>query len=208
MINREDMLELTRRMTLKRHCLSRAAGAYFDENGEIDGTFNTHFLKLSPASASSNLALAKTIPFSGTNRQLKEYLFPGQDKNARQLWQLLTELKRCSLKNDALLDVLYDLAAERIPKGEPSALILFSGSYDVPMKASDKERLWESEEVYDFLICAFCSLKAPYEPGEAVFGFLFPAFADRTADDEHILIYTRPGFETVTGGLKELFTAE
>ena len=45
-INREDMLELTRRMTPKRNCFSRIAGAYFDEEGFVDGTFNRHFLNL------------------------------------------------------------------------------------------------------------------------------------------------------------------
>ena len=33
MINREDMLELTRRMTPARSSVSRIAGAYFDEEG-------------------------------------------------------------------------------------------------------------------------------------------------------------------------------
>lgn len=32
-INREDMMELTRRMTLSRNCFSRLAGAYMDEEG-------------------------------------------------------------------------------------------------------------------------------------------------------------------------------
>ena len=41
MIQREDMLELTRRMTPARSCISRIAGAYFDEEGYVDGTFNT-----------------------------------------------------------------------------------------------------------------------------------------------------------------------
>lgn len=47
MINRDDMLELTRRMTPARASIDRIAGAYFDEEGYVDGTFNTHFLKLS-----------------------------------------------------------------------------------------------------------------------------------------------------------------
>ena len=46
MINRDDMLELTRRMTVKRNCFDRIAGAYMDEEGFIDGTFNQHFLNL------------------------------------------------------------------------------------------------------------------------------------------------------------------
>lgn len=43
-IDREDMLELTRRMTIARNCFNRVAGAYMDEEGFIDGSFNTHLL--------------------------------------------------------------------------------------------------------------------------------------------------------------------
>ena len=43
-INREDMLELTRRMTVKRSSMTRIAGAYMDREGYVDGTFNTNFL--------------------------------------------------------------------------------------------------------------------------------------------------------------------
>ena len=71
MIDREDMLELTRRMTVKRASMTRIAGAYMERDGEIDGTFNTSFLKLSAAEKEKNLALAKTIPFAETNRKLK-----------------------------------------------------------------------------------------------------------------------------------------
>ena len=41
MINREDMLALTRRMTVKRTSITRIAGGYMDIDGFIDGTFNT-----------------------------------------------------------------------------------------------------------------------------------------------------------------------
>ena len=54
-IDREDMLGLTRRMTVSRNCFSRIAGAYMDEEGFIDGTFNTHFLKLSGSEKEKNL---------------------------------------------------------------------------------------------------------------------------------------------------------
>ena len=36
MINREDMLELTRRMTPARNCFDRVAGAYINDMGEVD----------------------------------------------------------------------------------------------------------------------------------------------------------------------------
>ena len=72
-IDREDMLELTRRMTVSRSCFSRIAGAYMDEEGFIDGTFNTHFLKLSGSEKEKNLNIAKTVPYSNTNVNLKNY---------------------------------------------------------------------------------------------------------------------------------------
>ena len=46
-INREHMLELTRRMTVSRTAMTRIAGCYMDKDGFVDGTFNTNFLKLS-----------------------------------------------------------------------------------------------------------------------------------------------------------------
>ena len=47
--------------------------AYFDEEGYVDGTFNTHFLKLSAAERSRNLNQAKTLLLAKTNEELKEY---------------------------------------------------------------------------------------------------------------------------------------
>ena len=41
-INREEMLELTRRMTISRTAMTRIAGCYMDKEGFVDGTFNTN----------------------------------------------------------------------------------------------------------------------------------------------------------------------
>lgn len=82
MINRDDMLELTRRMTPARASIDRIAGAYFDEEGYVDGTFNTHFLKLSASERAKNLELAKMVLISKTNEQLREYRIP-EEKESR-----------------------------------------------------------------------------------------------------------------------------
>ena len=188
-INREDMLELTRRMTLKRNCFDRIAGAYMDEEGFIDGTFNKHFLKLSAKDQQINLNIAKVIPFSETNVQLQEYAFGEANRKPGSIWQLLMALKECGLKNDAMLDVFYEEFSDKYHTSGSYAVYFFHGSYDVPLKASDKESLWESEEVYQFLICAVCPVNGEYEPGEPECGFLFPAFKNRSSDTERINIY-------------------
>jgi len=194
-INREDMLELTRRMTLKRNCFGRIAGAYMDEEGYVEGTFNRHFLKLSAAEQSANLAIAKTIPFSKTNVNLREYCFTQEEEQAGSLWQLLMGLKDCELKNDALLDIFYEYVGENYRPGKPYAVYVFFGTYDVPLKGEDKEQLWESEEVYPFLICAICPVHGDYEPGEPEYGFLFPAFRNRSGDEHRMNVYRADGRE-------------
>ena len=94
-IDREDMLELTRRMTIARNCFNRVAGAYMDEEGFIDGSFNTHFLKLSPADKEKQLAIAKTIPYAKTNEQLKNFRIDSRQKKPGSIWHLLTALRDC-----------------------------------------------------------------------------------------------------------------
>ncbi|MBQ8662312.1 MAG: DUF4317 family protein [Eubacterium sp.] len=189
MINRDDMLELTRRMTPSRSCFDRIAGAYIDDMGALDETFNIHFGKLSGSDKAKNLELAKTVPFAKTNVQLKEYTFPEEAKGRDSMFQLLNAIQQCGLKNDALMEVLYEQIADGYPVDHEFAVFVFHGVYDVPLKGKDKESLWESEEVYDFIICTVSPMRAQYEPAEPVFGFLYPAFSDRSADKDKIDVF-------------------
>lgn len=189
MINREDMLELTRRMTVARTSFTRIAGCYVDRDGEYDGSFNTNFLKLSGGEKSRNLKIAKTIPFADTNKKLKQYEFEKSAQKPGSMWQFLMAAKECGLKNDALLDTFYDVIMERYDTESEYAILLFHDRYDVPVKASDKECLGESEEIFEYLICAICPLEEEYTPGMPEWGFLFPAFTDRGTDLNHINIF-------------------
>lgn len=181
-INREDMLELTRRMTVKRNCFSRIAGAYIDEEGYVDGTFNRHFWNLSAKEQEENLAIAKTIPFAETNERVKEYKLSSKSEGPGSFYQTMMALRESRLKNDALLEVVYEFMAEELEKGSPYAIYFYYGNYDIPIKAQDKEQLEDSEEVYEFLLCAICPVHGDYEVDTPTTGFMFPAFSDRSAD--------------------------
>lgn len=189
MINREEMLELTRRMTPSRTSITRIAGCYVDKEGEFDGSFNTNFLKLPPSERSKNLKLAKAVPFSETNVNLKKYEFSQNARKPGSMWQLLMAMRECGLKNDALMDTFYDIVMENYHAESGYAILFFHDRYDIPAKAADKERLWESEEVFEYLICVICSLEGEYEAGSPECGFLFPAFTDRSGDLNHIAVF-------------------
>ena len=177
-IDREDMLALTRRMTVKRTSITRIAGAYIDPDGIIDGTFNTRFLKLSGPEKVRNLEIAKAIPFAETNVRLRRYMIPEEMTGKGSMWQLLTGAKTSGLENDALLDVFYEIVAENYRTDHEYGVFLFHDRYDIPAKAADHERLGESEQTFEYLICAICPVNGDYEAGEPECGFLFPAYSD------------------------------
>ena len=131
MINREDMLELTRRMTLARTSFVRMAGCYTDSDGEYDGSFNIHFLKLSGSEKARNLAIAKKIPFAESNEKLREYRFPETSQGPGSIWQMLMALRECGLKNDALLETFYDILIEGLQIHGAYAIYMFYDRYDI-----------------------------------------------------------------------------
>lgn len=178
-INRDDMLELTRRMTISRNCFHRIAGAYFDSEGYVDGTFNIHFHKLPKAEQNQKLKIAQAIPFAETNVALKEYRFSESAKKQGSVWQFLKGILDSDLKNDALMDIFYEMFGERYKAGHDYGIYFLLGRYDIPRKGTDMESQWESEEVYRFIICAICPVDGDYEPQEPECGFLFPAYRDR-----------------------------
>ena len=114
MINRDDMLELTRRMTPKRTCISYIAGAYLDRDGNLDGSFHTHMSRLSESEKKTNLEIAKAIPFAESNVKLREYAFPlGKTGRRQSMSPLLAALLEKGLEDDELLQVFYEVVAEK-----------------------------------------------------------------------------------------------
>lgn len=128
MINREDMLELTRRMTPARTSFVRMAGCYTDSDGEYDGSFNIHFLKLSGSEKARNLAIAKKIPFAESNEKLREYRFPETSQGPGSIWQMLMALRECGLKNDALSARWLENTSREILSVDFCSLPLWTGA--------------------------------------------------------------------------------
>lgn len=186
-IDREELMELTRRMTVKRNCFSRIAGAYIDKEGWVDGTFHTHFGKLKEAERAEKLSHAKAVLFGDTNVQVQQFPF----SKGAGFQKMLLALRECELKNDGMLDVLYEQVAQNYSANKDYAILFYYGSYDVPRKATDKTVLEDSEEVYNFMVCACCPLWDDYELSEPDWGFLYPAFTERSNQIGDIVVYQK-----------------
>jgi len=199
MINREDMLELTRRMTVKRNCISRIVGAYFDREGFVDGTFNIHFLKLSESEREKNLKLCKAVPFAETNTELKEMKIPDAALKPGSAVHFLKSAIDTEFKNDALFDAFYDYFGENMVLPYDFALYFFLGNYDIPLKGTDKVEQWESEEMYKFLIGIVCPVDKDYEPSDPVCGFIYPAYKNKGAYENLINVYNSDKYPEIRG---------
>jgi hypothetical protein len=120
------------------------------------------------------------------------------------------QLKNSQLKDDDLLDDFYESIINNYDYTGNFLILVFHDAYDVITKTKDNIKIDESEEVYEYVLCAICpvSLSAPglryFEEENTIKarirdwvveapsnGFVFPAFIDRSSDVNSIMYYTK-----------------
>ena len=167
----------------------------------------------------ANKALSGTI---GNN--LLELKFPIEEEEVGGRQHILMALRASKLEDENLLDTFYDLVIDTYDHAGNYLIVLFHDAYDVMSRTSDNNNLDESEEVYEYLICAICpvDLSKPglgfledehrigprvrdWVVGAVDTAFLFPAFNDRSTDIHSTLFYTKntkePHSEFMANGL-------
>ena len=209
----KDILELRRRFTKDNCTFTRLCGCYVNADKVKVTTFNKTFLNLEDEEFYKYLDIAKSIFKGKIGEKLGDNLLVcsfkdeqyGVGTRGEQLIQL-----RGNMKNEEALDAFYDIVIDNYDYVGNYLILLFHDVYDVMKKASDNEELEESEEVYEYLLCAICpvGLTTPgleyredenriaprirdWVVGAPETGFLYPAFTDRSEDQEHVLFYTK-----------------
>ena len=89
------------------------------------------------------------------------------------------------------METFYEIVGANYKSKGDYAVYVFHDRYDIPMKGTDHERQGESEKMYEYLICVICPVSGDYEPGEPECGFLFPAFSERSGNENRIDMYKR-----------------
>lgn len=79
------------------------------------------------------------------------------------MWKLLMGMRVCGLKNDALMETFYEIVGEQYQAMGDYAVYVFHDRYDIPAKGKDHVRQGESEEMFEYLICAICPVSGDYE---------------------------------------------
>lgn len=209
-MNKKDILELKRRLKKKDCTFTRLGGCYVNVDKEIQLTFNENFLNLEEEEFYKYLEIAGKTLSGAPGNNLLELEFPKDEEQPGGKQQFLMGLKESKLKNEELLNTFYQLIIDHYDYPGNYLILVYHDAYDVMTRTSDNGELDESEEVYEYLLCAVCPVtlsKAALgyletenrigprvrdwvvNPPEA--GFVFPAFTDRSTDIHAVMYYTK-----------------
>ena len=223
-MNKKEVLELKRRFKKEDASFTRLCGCYVDGNHNKICKFGSKFLNLEEEEFYKYLEIANKALSGTLGNNLLNLSFPIEEEEVGGRQQILMALRDTKLEDEALLETYYDLIIDTYDHAGNYLIVLFHDAYDVMTRTKDNDDLDESEEVFDYLICAICpvNLSKPglgYREDEQRIGsrirdwvvgapdtaFLFPAFNDRSTDIHSTLFYTKntkePHSEFMANGL-------
>ncbi len=223
-MTKKDILELKRRFTKNNCTFTRMCGCYIDADKNKIVDIGETFLNLEDEELYKYLEIAKKTLSGTVGNNLLSLEFPLEEEESGGKQQFLLGLRESRLKNPDLLDRLYDLIIENYDYAGNFLILIFHDAYDVITKTSDNGKLDESEEVFEYLLCAICpvTLTKPglgyredehrigprirdWVVGAPDAGFIFPAFSERSTDIHSTIFYTKdaknPHAELMAGGL-------
>ena len=223
-MNKKEVLELKRRFKKEAATFTRVCGCYVDGNHNKVCKFGNTFLNLEEDEFYKYLEIANKALSGTIGNNLLELKFPIEEEEVGGRQHILMALRASKLEDENLLDTFYDLVIDTYDHAGNYLIALFHDAYDVMSRTSDNNNLDESEEVYEYLICAICpvDLSKPglgfleeehrigprvrdWVVGAVDTAFLFPAFNDRSTDIHSTLFYTKntkePHSEFMANGL-------
>lgn len=209
-IQKKDILELKKRLK-KDHCtFTKMCGCYVNSEKKILLKFRETFLNLDDDEFHKYIAIAKKTLSGTIGNNILELNFPINEDYLNEKQISLMELKNSKLKDDSILDKFYQSIINNYTYTGNILILVFHDAYDVITKTTDNLNLDESEEVYEYILCAICpvSLSEPglryYEDENKItsrvrdwvvdfptHGFIFPAFINRSSDVNSLMYYTK-----------------
>lgn len=216
-MKKKDLLELTKRFKKEQCTFTKVCGCYVNSEKEPLLKFKETFLNLPDDELFKYLEIAKKVLSGKIGNNLLELTFPLNEKLENEKQQLLMMIKKSGLKEDALLTFLYESIIENYDYSGNYLILVYHDVYDVMTKTSDNRKLDESEEIYEYILCAICPVKLS-KPGLGYFddenkiksrirdwvvdkpdvGFTFPGFIDRSSDVNTVMYYTKNTKESQT----------
>lgn len=228
-MNKKEISEIRRRWKPDYDNISEVFGCYVNAAGQIITELDMGVGLMDADEAEMYLKILKKV-FSGTmGKNLIDIEFTTDQVESGDEHRLLMALRDCHLRDEGLRRAFYERVIESVEMGETGFVILLAeDTYDIPYKGADDSIFSEgASEVFPYFVCAVCPVKdakaaLSYKPSEQNFrsastgsvlaapdfGFMFPAFDDRTANIYGLLYYSRNTLDIHDEFIEKMFAAE
>lgn len=210
MLQNREILELKKRFKKESCTFTKMCGCYVNANKEKVVNINETFLNLDDEEFYKYLEIAKKTLSGTIGNNLLQLEFNDEEEELDGKQRYLLGLRESALKNPDLLEHLYDIIIENYDYVGNYLILVFHDAYDVITKTNDDLKIDESEEVFQYLLCAICpvNLSKPglgyreeenrigariqdWVVGVPDVGFMFPSFVDRSSDIHSLTYYVR-----------------
>ncbi|MGL5867825.1 DUF4317 domain-containing protein [Clostridium chrysemydis] len=209
-MRKKDIPELRKHLKKENCTFTKMCGCYVNSEKNMILNFRESFLNLDEDEYFKYLDIAKKVISGTISNNLLELNFKASEDLVNDRQVSLMQLKTSALKDDNLLNDFYKSIIDNYDYTGNFLIILFHDAYDVITKTSDNLNIDESEEIYEYILCAVCpvSLSEPglryYEEENTIGarirdwvveapqnGFVFPAFINRSSDVNSVMYYTK-----------------
>lgn len=210
-MTRKEINEIKAQYTLEECGILRLCGCYVDGEKNKVTTFSENFLNLPEEEKHKYFDIFKKTLSGTPGKNLLDMQFNEGAYEEGGSQEFLLKLRDSELKDEALVDKLYDKIIENYYYPGNYLILLINQAYDIPSITNDNIEMEDaSEEVFNYILCSIChvSLSKPglgYNENDKAFhnqiqshmvdlpdvGFLFPAFNDRTSNTDMTLFYTK-----------------
>lgn len=217
-MNKKEVAEIKKQFSPANSAITRICGCYVNHEKEKILKFKDAFLSLPEEDEFKYYEMFKKTLSGTIGKNLLHMEFTREQEEVGGNHEFLMKLRKSKLKDEELVEELYDKIIENYQYGENYYIVLIHAVYDIPGKSSDGLVMDDaSDDVYEHILCSICPMNLTkaglgYDISNnsitqrvrdwiveaPMNGFLFPAFTDRNTNIHSLMYYSKKPEELQT----------
>lgn len=201
-MNEKEIAEIRRRFRPDKSNITRVRGCCVNESREIVSQFDQSLGMMGQEDTEMLLSTIRRTLAGTPGKNLIDITFETQQVVDGEEHKLLMALRGSSLNDEEAVQAFFQRVIGSVTIEGSYLILLARDAYDVPHRGTDGEKAPDgSNEVFSYLLCSICPvkltkpalsyhaernefhhLKIDWAVSPPEFGFLFPAFDDRSTN--------------------------
>ena len=145
-MNKKEVLEIRKQFSPDNCAITRICGCYVDHEKNIVMKSKDAFLSLAEEEEFKYFDILRRTLSGKLGKNLVELEFSNEEEASGGKQEFLLKLRDSRLEDDALIDQFYEKVIQSFEYVENYFIILVSSTYDIPGKASDGTKMFDSSD--------------------------------------------------------------